>query len=400
MTAEAWPDRDVQTSTMRILFTSLGGSGHLYPLLPLLRAAAAAGDEVLAAAPPDGVSKVAAFGFPATALPVPDPTAYERAWARRPDTDVNGWVAAEIFARVTARVTLPGAVAAIERFQPDVVVSEVAEFSGAIAAEAAGIPRLAVGIAALDADILDQPILLEALEELRAEAGGPSTQRLPWRDSRYASAVPPMLWENPSLAPEDWIWFRHEDPEGPLSPPQPRDSTARARVYATLGSVTASMDHGANVYRDVLTALGEVDADVLFTVGSLDPALLPSRPVNVTVEGYVPQSEAMLCDLVVSHGGTGTTVAALARGLPIVTVPIFADQPHNAARLSTLGVGLTVPVATVRDALPRAAEAVLNDRSYAARSARVAADIAARPPAAAALDAVRPSGTTSPHPVP
>ena len=34
---------------MRTLFTSTAGLGHFYPLLPMMRAARAAGDEVLVA---------------------------------------------------------------------------------------------------------------------------------------------------------------------------------------------------------------------------------------------------------------------------------------------------------------------------------------------------------------
>ena len=33
----------------------------------------------------------------------------------------------------------------------------------------------------------------------------------------------------------------------------------------------------------------------------------------------------------VGHGGFGTTLGALLAGVPQVVVPLFADQPHNAA---------------------------------------------------------------------
>ena len=42
------------------------------------------------------------------------------------------------------------------------------------------------------------------------------------------------------------------------------------------------------------------------------------------------------------HGGSGTTLGALAAGLPLVIVPLFADQPANAKRVAEVGAGLVV----------------------------------------------------------
>ncbi len=45
------------------------------------------------------------------------------------------------------------------------------------------------------------------------------------------------------------------------------------------------------------------------------------------------------CRAVVHHGGIGTTVQALAAGVPQLVIPRAHDQPDNAARLARLGVG-------------------------------------------------------------
>ena len=45
---------------MRILFTCAAGLGHVFPLVPLARAAVAAGDEVLFAVPREGIVTVEA----------------------------------------------------------------------------------------------------------------------------------------------------------------------------------------------------------------------------------------------------------------------------------------------------------------------------------------------------
>jgi len=82
-------------------------------------------------------------------------------------------------------------------------------------------------------------------------------------------------------------------------------------------------------------------------------------------------------------------VAALARGLPLVAVPMFADQMHNADRLVAAGVGVRVDPEQVSDQLTTAIERVLEEPSYRIRAQQVAADIAARPSPADALDLLR-----------
>ena len=99
------------------------------------------------------------------------------------------------------------------------------------------------------------------------------------------------------------------------------------------------MDFAAPAFGAVLAGLGQLDADVLFTIGRLDRAALGPVPANVHVESFLPQQVAMACDAVVCHGGAGTTMAALTRGLPMVVVPLFADQMHNAARIAARAPG-------------------------------------------------------------
>jgi len=73
------------------------------------------------------------------------------------------------------------------------------------------------------------------------------------------------------------------------------------------------------------------------------PELEPSEvdvPDGVVVEQFVPH-EAILPEaaLVVAHGGTGTLLAALAAGVPVLSLPLGRDQPANAHRLEQLGLG-------------------------------------------------------------
>jgi UDP:flavonoid glycosyltransferase YjiC (YdhE family) len=201
------------------------------------------------------------------------------------------------------------------------------------------------------------------------------------------------MWQSVDDVPADTTVYRHEDPEGPLPAgvPAARARTGRPKVYATLGSVAGTMDFARPAFGAMLAGLGHLDADVLFTIGRLDRASLGPVPANVHVESFVPQQVAMACDAVVCHGGAGTTMAALTRGLPTVVVPLFADQAHNAARVAATGAGLVVDPREMATMLAPAVEQVLTDRSFAATARSIAFDLAALPSAADVLAALRPA---------
>lgn len=58
---------------------------------------------------------------------------------------------------------------------------------------------------------------------------------------------------------------------------------------------------------------------------------------------YAPlQRLAPRCAALVHHGGIGTLAQGLKAGIPQLVMPLFFDQPDNAARLASLGVGSTV----------------------------------------------------------
>lgn len=380
---------------MRVLFTSTPGLGHVHPLLPLMRAARERGDDVQVAVSADARSAVSGFGFDTVTTPEPSPAETEAFWSRlreypEPDTAVIGtW-----FGRMRTRAVLARTRQAVEDFEPDLVVSEAAEFAGLLTAELHGIPHVMVGITATGMTGFTPGLLVDELNLTRRELGLDETDVVPWRRyTRFATAVPRVLWGGPDDAPADALLHRHEDPEGvvPAVVRRPPAPGRRPRVYATLGSVAGGVDFAKGAYGGVLAALGHVDADVLFTTGKLDPAELGPVPANVKVERYVPQHVAMACEAVVTHGGCGTTVAALARGLPLVAVPLFADQPHNAARVQAAGAGIAVDAAQAVSALPAAVDRVLTDPSYAENARRIAADIAALPSAAQALAQVAPA---------
>ena len=106
------------------------------------------------------------------------------------------------------------------------------------------------------------------------------------------------------------------------------------------------------MYPVALEAVKDLPARVLLTVGNrIDITELGPIPANIHVEPGSSRRRVPEASLVICHGGSGTTFGALAAGLPLVIVPLFADQFAN-------GTGW-----------PRQAQAVVESRQ-AGREAR------------------------------
>jgi UDP:flavonoid glycosyltransferase YjiC (YdhE family) len=99
-----------------------------------------------------------------------------------------------------------------------------------------------------------------------------------------------------------------------------------------------------SVLQRLVDAAGEIPRRFLVTTG---PAVAPSAvklPANVTAVSYIPHDLLLLeAELVITHAGLGTVMAALRHGLPLLCVPLGRDQFRNANWVQSKGVGLTLP---------------------------------------------------------
>ena len=103
------------------------------------------------------------------------------------------------------------------------------------------------------------------------------------------------------------------------------------------------------------------------------------------VERWLPLAPLLpRCHAVVCHAGSGTTLAALTSGLPLVLVPQGADQFVNAAACEKAGVARVIgpdgmSSAAVRDAVVGVLRPGSPEQDVARR---IGAEIAAMPSAA------------------
>jgi len=366
---------------MRILFTFIGGLGHFYPLVPIARAAAAAGHEVAVAGASGLTAQVEAAGFRAFPTSAPRPavtTPPPRQLTPLAPVDMRATEVefAANFADKGARRHAVAIQEHIRDWRPDVLVRDEADFGAAIAAEVLGIRAATVLV--LAAGMLVRPELVSRpLAALRAEHGLPPDPGLTMltRDLVLGPFAPSFRSPtSPVPLPDTTFWFRPNDRV------QASASSPRRRVYVTLGTVF-SLESGDLLDR-LLAGLARIDADVLVTTGrDVDPSWFGVQPDHIRVERFVPQDEVLRAtDLVVSHGGSGSLMATLAHGLPSVLLPLGADQPHNALRAEQLGLARTLDAATVSpEAIRECVHEALDDRSIAERARRMTAELDALP---------------------
>jgi UDP:flavonoid glycosyltransferase YjiC (YdhE family) len=366
---------------MRVMFCTRAGAGHFGPLVPFAKAFLRNNDELVFVAPAEAAAMIADAGFDHELIPNPPAEGRAEMFARARQMswdEANAMVVREMFVGMDTPANFPHVVNAIDAHRPDVVLWEASDFAAALAAEAAGVPNVCVGITqARHMDVLGG-VIAGALEAVRPKLGLAPDPGL----ARMAS-IPYF-----TLMPEEF-----EDPEAPGPPgalrfreriaatrplPDWWEHTGWPLVYVTLGSVAPTMDFFPRVYREAIDALTHLPVRVLVTVGrDRDPADIGPVPPNVHVARWVPQADvmphtaAMIC-----HGGSGTVRAGLAAGVPMAVLPLFADQPHNARRVTELGAGLTL------DGASRAGDAVrwlLSDPAYRQAAERVAVSMRALP---------------------
>jgi UDP:flavonoid glycosyltransferase YjiC (YdhE family) len=375
---------------MRILFTFIGGLGHFDPLVPVARAAEAAGHEVAVAGSGGLTARIEAAGFralatspprPARAAPPPrEPTTLEPADAYAAEVEF-----AENFADKGARRHAVAIQEHIRGWRPDVVVRDEADLGAAIATELLGVPTAVVLV--LAAGTLIRPDLVgPPLAAVRAEHGLPPDPELAMLTRDLVLAPFPLSFRSPDSPmplPATAFAFRPSDPVALAR------RASRPRVYLTLGTVFNR--ESGDLFDRLLAGVGQVDADVLVTVGrDVDPADFGPAPDHIRIEQFVPQSEVLpSVDLVVSHGGSGSLLATLAHGLPSLLLPLGADQPHNARRVEELGLGQVLDAAsTSPEAICSAVEELLADEATTERARAFAAELAGLPGVEAAVAAL------------
>jgi MGT family glycosyltransferase len=211
-------------------------------------------------------------------------------------------------------------------------------------------------------------------------------------DSPYLDLCPPSLqlpgfpkpgtthilmrntgWNPPGDLPRTVL---DRDPEKPL-------------VYMTLG--TTLLYAQPTLFRTMIDALAQLPVQVVVSTGRAVAAdAFGDIPGNVEVVGWVPATELLdVTDLAVHHAGSGTTFAALARGVPQLLLPTTSEPLSNAEMVSRAGAGALILPGDVTPA--RIADEVrrlLDDSDARAAARKIQEEISQLPSAEDAIEQV------------
>jgi UDP:flavonoid glycosyltransferase YjiC (YdhE family) len=282
---------------------------------------------------------------------------------------------AYLFAGARVDLAADDALAAAEEWKPDLIVHENADYVGPLIATALQVPLVVFAFSTRRPD--ESSAALDEVVASRFTDRG--LDRAP--ALRYLDTCPPSLnypgWEPPVersyIRPE-----AHRQPGAdPLTPSSAKGD--RPKVLVSFGTLSGFFTQPAELSA-LIRALGDVD--VVVTLGlSGRESDYDVDPERVRFTSFVPLDQLLAgIDVMVTHGGAGTTLATLAHGVPLVVVPKGADQPRQAERVSAVGAGISLTGdAATPEAVAAAVTRCLTESSFRANAIRISQEIAAMP---------------------
>jgi len=287
-----------------------------------------------------------------------------------------------------SRLMIDGVHAAVEEFQPDVLVVDQQALAGAIVARRRGLPwaTLATTSAELCNPLADYPVVARAIRDARValqlEAGvAPDTAT---EGDLLFSPHLVLVCSTNALVGTDRCFPNHYQFVGLATSGRVETASfpwswldgARPAVLVSLGSINAQ--EGGRFFAAAVEALRTLPVQGVIVA---PPEMVPDPPDTILVRPWVPQL-ALLARLsaVVTHAGHNTVCESLAAGVPLVMAPVQNDQPIIADQVVRAGCGIRVSFARVSAPELRAAiHQALTDPDL-----RAAADTVRRSFAAAA----------------
>jgi UDP:flavonoid glycosyltransferase YjiC (YdhE family) len=409
----------------RILITSWGSYGDVYPYIGLGRALAERGHNIALAVPGYYAPLVEAAGLEHRPVgPAIDPADREIVARvmhpiRGAEVLIREWLMpklAETFAELDAAVS-----------DADLLVTHPVTFAAPIVAELRRLPWVATVLAPMSFfSINDAPVLppaprlahlrrfgsfygrltrwmadrstrswIEAVARLRA-AHGLGSGGHPLLDGQFSPHLNLALFSRVLGAPQsDWpvrttqtgfVFYNGSD----AVPADAEEflSNGPAPVVFTLGS--SAVGAAGRFYEESAAAVERLGVRALLMTGGFQENERVATSGRLITVPFAPHQEVFpRASVIVHHGGVGTTGQGLRSGRPTLVVPHAHDQADNADRLTRLGVARTLPPeAYEASAVARELERLLQDRSYGERAAGAARVVSDERGAVAAAEAI------------
>ena len=399
----------------RILVSVLPASGHINPILAIAQALTANGHNVSFTTDQSYSAQLERAGYLLYPMAYPEGAVQGAQDAFRQPAR---WISQfslhppqSFFFRHLDALT-DSIIMAIDTFQPDILLTDLNQYAGPIAADARQLPYAsycAIVNPILSRDIPPFGMGLDWApkwhwKRLTWPVLGLVLHPILWRYDRIVNRVrrrhnlPPvrgaLLAHSPylTLVPvtDAYEYPRSDLPRevmyvGPVTTPHRGEvhddfpleffDDERPVIYVSMGTIV----RGDRVFRHVIELARNANWKAVVAIGrNSNPLDYHHLPDNVIVRQFVPQLEILpRVDAVISHGGNNTVTETLMHGLPLVVIPISADQPDSAAHVAAIGAGIRLsPWRLTRGKLEQAIEAVLVDSRFREAAQRIQASYA------------------------
>ena len=145
-----------------------------------------------------------------------------------------------------------------------------------------------------------------------------------------------------------------------------------------LVSLSTSEQGQADLLQRCVDAVAAMPVRAIVTTGpSIDPASVRAG-ADVQVVRYVPHTQVLpSASLVITHAGLGTTMSALAHGVPLLCTPMGRDQFFNAEQVQALGAGRMLMPDSSSEVIAEAAADVLEQDRFKEGAKQLAIAISA-----------------------
>lgn len=183
-------------------------------------------------------------------------------------------------------------------------------------------------------------------------------------DIFWQGGVPDFEYPQETLPPH--VSFAGLWPTTPAPVPLPdwaQDLDGERRVVFVTQGTVANGDLDKLVLSTMRALADRDDLLVIGTAGGRDPGELADRiPANARLATYLPLDWLLpRVDAMVTNGGFGTVIQALAAGVPLVVAGATEDKPEVAARVAWTGAGIDLKTERPDEAMLREAVGALLD---------------------------------------
>lgn len=159
----------------------------------------------------------------------------------------------------------------------------------------------------------------------------------------------------------------HVDPVKPLPNDIQEflDSATEGVILFSMGSVIQGTQWQVDKREAFVKAFGNLKEKVLW---KYENKTLPRKPDNVMISPWVPQRDILAhpnIKLFITHGGLLGTTEALVEGVPVLGIPVYADQKMNMLKAEDFGYGITMDIDEINtNLLENNLQKLLTDPKY------------------------------------